>query len=43
VESTGVATGYDDEALRRLADVKQAWDPDNVFRFNHDITPSGPQ
>ena len=41
VEATGVAAGYDDESLRRLADVKQAWDPGNVFRFNHNIEPSG--
>jgi FAD/FMN-containing dehydrogenase len=41
VESTGVAAGYDDAALRRLVEVKDAWDPENVFRFNHNIEPSG--
>ena len=40
-EGTGVPAGYYDEALRRLAEVKQACDPENVFRFNHNITPSG--
>ena len=40
-EELDVGTGYDAEALRRLTAVKDEWDPDNVFRFNHNIKPSG--
>ncbi|MFE9256941.1 FAD-binding oxidoreductase [Streptomyces sp. NPDC006879] len=35
-----VAAGMGEENLRRLATVKAEWDPDNVFRFNHNITPA---
>lgn len=28
------------EAWGRLRSVKRAWDPDNVFRFNHNIPPA---
>lgn len=30
---------YGEEALRRLAAVKASWDPDNMFRLNHNILP----
>ncbi|MET4639122.1 FAD-binding oxidoreductase [Mycetocola sp. 2940] len=30
---------YGEETLRRLGAVKASWDPDNVFRLNHNILP----
>ena len=35
-----VRAAYDDAAWRRLVEVKDRWDPDNVFRMNHNIPPS---
>ncbi|WP_030955478.1 FAD-binding oxidoreductase [Streptomyces sp. NRRL S-481] len=34
-----VTAGLGTENTRRLAELKQRYDPDNVFRFNHNITP----
>ena len=31
---------YGDAKLPRLAALKRAWDPDNVFRVNHNVTPA---
>ena len=31
---------YSDAKLARLAQLKRAWDPDNVFRLNHNVTPA---
>ncbi len=36
-ERTKAALG---KALRRLAEVKKTWDPENVFRTNHNIIPT---
>lgn len=38
---TGVAPApvYSGETLRRLAAVKASWDPENMFRLNHNILP----
>jgi FAD/FMN-containing dehydrogenase len=32
---------YGDATYERLAGLKRAWDPDNVFRANHNIAPAG--
>jgi hypothetical protein len=35
-----LALSYDDRTLRRLAEAKAMYDPDNVFRVNHNIPPA---
>lgn len=39
-EADRVTDAYGDH-YRRLARIKQEWDPDNLFRANHNITPEG--
>jgi FAD/FMN-containing dehydrogenase len=39
-DSEGVRAAYGAERYARLVDVKDRWDPDNVFRLNHNIAPS---
>ncbi len=36
----GVRRAYPADTLRRLADVKRRFDPDNLFRLNHNISPA---
>jgi FAD/FMN-containing dehydrogenase/DNA-binding HxlR family transcriptional regulator len=38
-----VREAYGEDAYRRLARIKSVFDPDNVFRLNHNITPSRAQ
>ena len=35
-----VRAGLGEEHYARLAEVKRVWDPDNIFRHNHNIVPS---
>ena len=34
-----LAAGYYGDKYDRLVEVKRAWDPDNFFRLNQNITP----
>ena len=34
-------SAYDPESWARLVRVKQQWDPENLFRVNHNIPPTG--
>jgi FAD/FMN-containing dehydrogenase len=40
-DGTDPATIYGPEKLQRLVALKRTWDPDNVFRMNHNIRPAG--
>ncbi|MGH2910422.1 MAG: BBE domain-containing protein, partial [Solirubrobacteraceae bacterium] len=39
--AAGVRRAYSEAKLARLATVKDAYDPQNVFHLNHNIAPSG--
>ena len=36
-----VKSGFGEEKYRRLTELKDTWDPGNVFRSNHNIPPTG--
>jgi len=36
-----VRSSYEDDTFRRLREVKAGYDPDNLFRVNHNIPPAG--
>jgi FAD/FMN-containing dehydrogenase len=41
VESSDrVRSAFGDSAWQRLVELKRQWDPDNVFRLNHNIPPA---
>ncbi|GIF71574.1 BBE domain-containing protein [Asanoa siamensis] len=37
----GARRGYEPATYERLARIKRAYDPANLFRFNHNIAPAG--
>jgi hypothetical protein len=39
-DGDAVRRAYGDVALVRLRNLKRAWDPDNVFHLNHNISPA---
>jgi FAD/FMN-containing dehydrogenase len=39
-DESDVRAGYGAQKLARLAALKQAWDPENLFRGNHNIAPA---
>src|SRR5262249_18357709 len=39
-DSEGVRNAYGAERYARLVEAKDRWDPENVFRLNHNIEPS---
>ncbi|MFF4902774.1 FAD-binding protein [Streptomyces sp. NPDC001068] len=39
-DAEGMRAAYGTERYERLAEVKRRYDPDNVFRFNHNVTPA---
>ncbi|GIJ20285.1 FAD-binding oxidoreductase [Micromonospora lutea] len=42
VTTSQLRTGYDDGDYRRLTGIKATWDPDNLFRINHNVPPCHP-
>jgi hypothetical protein len=40
-DPAGVRGAYGAERYARLVEVKDRWDPENVFRLNHNIEPGG--
>ena len=39
--ASGVRRAYSEAKRERLTAVKDAYDPDNVFHLNHNISPTG--
>ncbi len=43
VTTSQLRTGYGDGDYRRLTEIKATWDPDNLFRINHNVPPYTPR
>jgi hypothetical protein len=42
VSPDDVRAAYEPDSWARLVEIKTTWDPDNVFRINHNIPPRSP-
>jgi hypothetical protein len=40
VSTADVRAAYEPDLWDRLVEIKTAWDPDNVFRINHNVPPA---
>jgi hypothetical protein len=42
VSTADVRAAYETDLWDRLVEIKTTWDPDNVFRINHNVPPARP-
>ncbi|MDQ1531398.1 MAG: hypothetical protein QOE37_1503, partial [Microbacteriaceae bacterium] len=42
VSADDVRAAYEPDSWARLVEIKTTWDPENVFRINHNIPPRSP-